>query len=233
MISVITPTRNRPELLRENIDAFLKQDYKNKEQIIIIDGGTDEVYEKYYKLIDEYKKHKELYFIPLRENHGCPAALNVGIKFCHGDYITIIADDDLLYDNNSLSSRILSFDKTTEVIYTGFKTSDLKVNINSTVEAAPVDRKKIFEKDYINIQSMMWKKSIHKRIGYFSEDLINNEDWEFKIKCLMECEVKAVNIISVVSRYHAENKSMVNRQLTNECGAMLLKRMGKLYAAYK
>ena len=225
-ISVITPTFNRPELLRETIESFLRQDYKDKEMIIINDGGDSK---KFNRIISEHPDDSSFYFLERNKNEGCPVSLNSGIKVSTGEMICIIADDDLLEGTDSLSSRIAGFEPETDVVYTGAYNVDISNKVLSTNRVSPVDKDRIWNQDYINIQSMMWRRRVHDKIGYFSEDLINNEDWEWKIKCLMECNVKALDLLSVRSRYHGGNKSTVDRKTTNECAEKLMKRMKEKY----
>lgn len=227
-ISVITPTYNRPKMLRETIESFLRQDYKDKEMIIRMDGCDIKYDDGYTKVCNDYNHDPHIMLIG-GEHKGCSASLNSCINFSSGDFICIIADDDLLEGPDSLSSRIAGFDPETEVVYTGAYNVDINNNVLSTNKVSPVDKKRIWDQDYINIQSMMWRRSVHDKIGYFSEDLINNEDWEWKIKCLMECNVKALDLLSVRSRYHGQNKSLVDRKVTNECAEKLMKRMKEKY----
>lgn len=221
MISVITPTFNRPDLLKQTIESFNKQDYEDRELIIVNDGSNIK-YEGISKIPFSYKHGQYIW----QEHSGCPTALNNGIKHSKGDLICIIADDDLLHGTTSLSQRAEAFkDPEVEVIYTGAYNVDIGNKVISEQRAKPVSKDAIWKQDYINIQSMMWRRSVHDKIGYFSEDLINNEDWEWKIKCLMECEVRMLDILSVRSRYHGQNKSLLNRNDTNRCAHILLERM--------
>lgn len=226
-ISVITPTYNRPELLKETIKSFIAQDYENKEMIIVNDASTVDGYLEINKITMQCDN---IFYCSSLENKGCPSSINRGIKeISSGDLICIIADDDLLVEPDSLSKRVQGFDNDTEVLYTGFYTIDHAGNQMSRAYPIEPDKDLIWQKDYINIQSMMWRRSVHDKIGYFSEDLINNEDWEWKIKCLMECNVKAIGDLTVKSRYHGNNKSIVNRAETNKCAEILIKRMKERY----
>lgn len=224
-VSVITPTYNRPDLLRETIESFIRQDYENKEMIIVDDGSTTD----YSFISKEYIGKYNIAYAFCR-HAGCPSSLNEGISLTDGDLICIIADDDLLEGKKSLSVRAKAFeDPEVEVIYTGAYNVDVNNKVLSMNPPFPVDKERIWKQDYINIQSMMWRRTVHDKIGYFSEDLINNEDWEWKIRCLMECNVKALDILSVRSRYHGQNKSLMNRNDTNRCANILLERMAKKY----
>jgi glycosyltransferase involved in cell wall biosynthesis len=226
MISVITPTYNRPQLLKQAIDSFIRQDYKDKEMIIVNDGST----EGYIDIQLFINERPEIKFLNHVENMGCPHSLNTGIQYSKGDLICILADDDLLDGDDSFSARAKAFeDPEVEVIYTGAYNVDITNKVLSEQRGKPVDKDAIWRQDYINIQSMMWRRSVHDKIGYFSVDLINNEDWEWKIKCLMECNVKMLDILSVRSRYHGQNKSLIDRYTTNKCAHILLKRMNEKY----
>ena len=223
-VSIIIPTHNRPELFEQSLKSVIKQDYENKEIIVVMDG-CDKTFDAYIKLAREYDA------IPFYDiaHEGCPGALNYGINKSTGDLICVLADDDLMYGNNSLTLRVNGFDKNTDVIYTGANSIDINNKIMDIKRAEPVNKDLIWKLDYINIQSMMWRRSLHEKIGYFSIDLINNEDWEWKIKCLMESTVKMLDCITVSSRYHGQNKSIANRDITNKCADILMKRMKKKY----
>jgi len=224
MISVITPTYNRPDFLLQAIGSFLRQDIQNKEMIIVNDGSSSD----YTTVKNQVNAREELKYYE-KENGGVASALNFGLHKAKGNFICILADDDLLNGMNSLSERMESFLNDVEVIYTGNYNINVNGEIIATMKVKPVDINMIWQQDYINIQSMMWKKEVHEKIGYFSEDLINNEDWEWKIKCLMECRVKAIDMISVKTRYHGQNKSLINRDMTNKCAGILMERMKKKY----
>ncbi len=223
-VSVIIPTYNRPAMLRQAIDSVINQTYKDFEIIVVNDGGDSKKYNEVAQSVNSDCTD----FIEI-EHSGCPTALNEGIKYSSGDLICVLADDDIMSGIDSIKHRVEGFGKDTEVIYTGFYTVNANCELMDTFEVEPVNKDKIWKRDYINIQSMMWRRSVHDKLGYFSEDLINNEDWEFKIKCLMECNVKALDIYSVKTRYHGNNKSMVDRDMTNKCAGILMKRMKERY----
>ncbi|MHA2366848.1 MAG: glycosyltransferase [Candidatus Hodarchaeales archaeon] len=223
-VSVIIPTYNRPALLQKAIQSVVAQDYEDKEIIVVMDG-CDDTFQQY---IDISKIYNDIMFYDIT-HVGCPGALNYGIKHADGDFICILADDDLMSGKDSITKRVNAFDNNTEVIYTGANNIDINGRIMSAHKVKPVDKDRIWNEDYINIQSMIWRKSVHEKLGYFSVDLINNEDWEWKIKCLMECNVKALDEITVSSRYHGHNKSIKNRAMTNKCADILIKRMRSKY----
>jgi glycosyltransferase involved in cell wall biosynthesis len=105
-ISVCVPTYNRPETLRQLINSFLKQDYKNKE-LVISDDSTNNLVEKTVKSFNNesikyYKNNPSLRFA---------TNLITSIKRASGDYIVILGDDDVFFKNNVLTKYVKVFNK--------------------------------------------------------------------------------------------------------------------------
>ena len=75
----------------------------------------------------------------------------------------------------------------------------------------------------------MWRRSIHHKIGYFEEDMLYNEDWEFKIKCLMECNVKAIDSYTIKYRRWHGMKSMKDRHAMGKCKEVFMARLKRRY----
>jgi glycosyltransferase involved in cell wall biosynthesis len=205
-VSIIIPTYNRPKFLREAVDSALKQDYENKEIIIVDDGSDDGLLSAVGFAIDN---NPEISFFS-KGNGGVASAMNMGIEYSSGDLITILQDDDLYYDKKAISNMVKLFKKNIEVVWTSvceFKDDGW----HHIVPAPPVNVYDVWKEDIINLDVMMWRRSIHDKIGYFSEDLLSNEDWEFEIKCVMECCCYSEDILTHQYRRHDGNKSTVNK----------------------
>lgn len=93
LITIITPTYNRRNLLDQLFDSLLKQTNYGFEWLIVDDGsddGTDLIVEKYKKqdaFIVQYIK---------KQNGGKHTALNVGIKLINTELTMIVDSDDQL-----------------------------------------------------------------------------------------------------------------------------------------
>lgn len=91
-ISIIIPVYNTEKYIERCLDSVLKQEYENKEIIVINDGSTDKSEEKINKYINQIKYIK-------KENGGLSDARNVGIEKATGKYIMFIDSDDYIEDN--------------------------------------------------------------------------------------------------------------------------------------
>src|SRR5437763_12352369 len=90
LFSVIIPTYNRLQFLKEAIDSVLNQTYNNFELIIVDDGSTDGTSEF---IINEYKKDARINFY-FKENEERGAARNYGLNKAKGTYAVFFDSDD-------------------------------------------------------------------------------------------------------------------------------------------
>lgn len=223
-ISTIIPTYNRKALLAEAVESWNVQKYVNKE-LIIIDDASKPPYG------DEYLKYKNVKVFHHLENHGVASAMNHGIKEARGEIIHILQDDDLYYDEFVLlkMSDYFQIDKQVEVLWGGVIEIDNTGKKIKEIKSPAITPFDIWNDDYINLCSMFWKKSIHDKIGYFSDDLISNEDWEFEIKCLMECICYNVKSYIIQYRRHIGNKSTRNAGKMKEYEEIFKARLRERY----
>lgn len=118
LISVIIPTFNNDNYIKETINSVLNQTYTELEIIIIDDGSTDLTREIVNSFDD--KRIKYLFI----ENSGGPARpRNVGIQKATGKYIAFLDSDDIwLSDKIERQLAIFESDNSCDVIFGDAKT---------------------------------------------------------------------------------------------------------------
>lgn len=225
-ISVICPTFNRPELIKHTVYSFLEQDYPDKELIIINDGGNE------YEFIKELRS-KEIIYIH-KENGGVGSALAQGVEESSGSLLCLLPDDDLFYGDQSLMRRSLPFklNKNIDVICTSTVGIDEYGNQIAKYPIEALDKKRIWRQDYINTLGMMWRRSVHDKIGNFDTRLKCNDDWDWKMRCLFGCNVIRIsNFITAKWRRHEGANSMENESsgLRKKMEALIRKKIIKQY----
>lgn len=92
-ISLIIPTKNRPEYLRECLSSLICQD-ANFEVILVDDGN---VYPEHTLRL--FHKMFPIKYIKSPENHlkdSCLVPIRIGMNMADGDYVKIVGDDDWL-----------------------------------------------------------------------------------------------------------------------------------------
>lgn len=87
LISIVIPTYNRADLLREALESVYAQTYSNYEVIVVDDGSTDHT----DLMLDEYAGRARV----LRQSRGgISSARNAGLRACSGDYVAFLDNDD-------------------------------------------------------------------------------------------------------------------------------------------
>lgn len=104
LVSILIPTYNRKNILFDRaIQSVLKQTYLDIEIIIVDDGSTDGTFDSLIEFnhpkIKVYKNSRSKYRYPNKAIYhwfaGGVSALNHGLKYCRGQYIARIDDDDM------------------------------------------------------------------------------------------------------------------------------------------
>jgi len=104
LFTVIIHTYNRPEFLRETMEAILNQTYDNLEIIIIDNGSTEKTKEYLY----EYKtRDKRVNLLRFEKNKfrwddphlSIDVCYNAALKMSTGDYIWHQEDDDIISED--------------------------------------------------------------------------------------------------------------------------------------
>ena len=110
LVSIIIPCYNAQKYVKRFRDSILRQTYKKIQLIIVDDASTDKTVDilKQYKEIME-NEIEEYLIIQQLKNQGQAAAVNRGLKFVKGEYLTG-ADIDDEYTDNAVEQKVLFFE---------------------------------------------------------------------------------------------------------------------------
>jgi glycosyltransferase involved in cell wall biosynthesis len=204
MISIIIPSYNRAEFLKEAIQSVLDQDYyagdsesRRFELLVIDDGSTDQtksvVGSFSSPVVYRYQNHK-----------GVSAARNLGVELSQGDYVAFLDSDDLWKpDKITVQMSVMKSLPQTKICYTE------EVWIRNSVFVNP--RKKhqkysgwIFEKVLplclLSLSSALFHRSVFKEVGIFDENLPACEDYDFGIRAALRYPIHLISKPLIVKR---------------------------------
>lgn len=183
-ISIITVTKNSQKTIETAIKSFIKQDYKNKE-LILIDGKSSD---KTISIINKYK-NKISKFISEKDK-GIYDALNKGFKNSKGDIIGILHSDDK-YNNEKVLSKIMRVfnDKNVSLIHTNV---DIKYKKFKRIFISKKQfRNEDFSKGLMPPHTgIFFKRKILDQIGYFNLKFKYAADLDFIIRCFKRKKIK-------------------------------------------
>lgn len=90
LVSIITITRNRAQLIGRCIESLQKQTYTNYEHIIVDGASEDNTKE----VVKSYFNDERVVYIQLEENLSIPKTIWTGFEQSRGRYIAFLDDDD-------------------------------------------------------------------------------------------------------------------------------------------
>ena len=111
LVSIITVVKDNPHALEDTIQSVLSQSCKNKEQLIIDGGSTQETLEvltRYEQKIDFWLSHTD---------QGIYDAMNRGTLLARGTWLLFLNAGDYFYTSESLLELLSYCDEQAELVY--------------------------------------------------------------------------------------------------------------------
>lgn len=180
LVSVIIPSYNAAEYVKEAVDSALRQTYSEVEVVVVDDGSTD----KTKQALAPYIGKKQIKYI-YQDNKGLAGARNTGIKNSSGEYIAFLDADDLfLPEKIEEQVRIFEDNRSYGVCYSDLLHFDEVGNFYHHRYKYPSGN--IFEpllhRQFMNPLTVMVRKEIFDQYGYFDEKLHRSEDWDLWLR---------------------------------------------------
>lgn len=119
LFTVVIPTYNRPEYLRQAIESVLDQTFKNFE-LIVVDDAPDEAARQVVQAFG----NERLRYVKNDRASGGAGTRNSGITRANGQWVAFLDDDDLWLPEKleRQAKQIASLDSDVALIYTGHTT---------------------------------------------------------------------------------------------------------------
>lgn len=179
-VSVIIPTYNRREMVKEAIGSVLDQGVEDLELIVVDDGSTDGTAEE----ISGYGGRVRLF--RHERNRGVSAARNRGILHAKGKYIGFLDSDDL-WVKGKLKAQVAFLDENPQ--YPLCYTDEIWIRRGRRVNPMRKHGKYsgwIFEKCLplciVSPSSALMRRSLFSKVGLFDEALPVCEDYDFWLR---------------------------------------------------
>ena len=178
LVSIILPTYNGANYIKDALDSILKQTYTNWELIIVDDCSTDNTLE----IIQEYaQKDNRIKIITNNTNKKLPASLNIGFEAAHGEYFTWTSDDNM-YKENAIEYMADFLDKNTDVdlVSCNFDFINEDGSYNNTFTNLVKNRCPLQLVKQCNVGAcFMYRKGIAQKVGKYNTDMFCAEDYDY------------------------------------------------------
>ena len=210
LVSVVMPTYNRRNYIRESLDSILAQDFSDFEVIVVDDGSTDGT-EKEVRLYQDRIRYIR------QENRGAGAARNVGIRKARGQYIAFMDSDDLSRPHHlkCLSSFLDRNPECAMVVGNGGYLEGNYRNRSTIISAKRVKRlehrgvtvKELFDGRVVRLQGTMTRKSVFEEIGLLDEWFRLSYDLDIALRIIKDHQIGFINEEVYLWRQHGDNIS--------------------------
>ncbi|PZR97226.1 MAG: hypothetical protein DLM67_08380, partial [Candidatus Nephthysia bennettiae] len=199
LVSVVIPTRDRQQLLRQALKSVMAQTgVPTRLQLIIADNGllpgVVEIAEEYGA---EYVATGAV---------GPGAVRNAGLRLALGDYVAFLDDDDA-WTLEHLSSHlaVLERDRSLGATVSRMTIGDANARPSGREGApakAPVglDLFALFLSYFPSVCSVVARRGAVAALGGFDERLIHGEDWDWNLRLALQNRVGFVNRTTFVMR---------------------------------
>jgi len=196
-LTIIIPTFNRADFLKESIQSVLSQTFTDFELIVVDDGSTDHTAEV-------AREFPGIHYVSCAVNSGVSHARNLGIGLARGRYICFLDSDDL-WVNSKLETQIRWMESHAEcrLCYTD------EIWIRKGVRVNPMNKHRKYSGDIfsrslprciVSPSSVLMRASLFDEVGMFDEDLPVCEDYDLWLRISLKFPVHFIEEKLIVKR---------------------------------
>lgn len=220
-VSIITPSYNQGEFIKETIESVLNQTYKNIEYIVMDGGSTDDTVEILKSYGNRIKWISE-------KDKGQADAVNKGLEAATGEIIGWLNSDDTYYPDTikTVVEYFLS-NQETDMIYGEGDYIDRYSEVIGKYDTKIFDYSLLANECFICQPAAFFTKSIVDSVGRLNADLQLCMDYELWMRIGKFGNVLYVPETLATSRMYDENKTLSRRrEVYEECCKVLKKHYG-------
>jgi len=184
LVSIITPVYNGERFIQETLESVHNQTYGMIECIIVDDGSQD----KTMSLIAFFLFDKRFRYV-YQDNAGAASALNAGIRLSKGEYVAwLSADDVFMPDKIECQVAVMENDPSISATYTDFEIINGEgEHVENVHVIPPIDGdmfQQVLLQNIINGSSILIRRGVFEKIGYFREDILVDVDGDMWLRML-------------------------------------------------
>lgn len=205
-ITVVLPTRNRPDLLRRALASLLSQTFKDFEVLVVNDGGQDVV-----ELAQEFQlAGLEIALFDHPHQRGQAAARNTALEQALGTWIAYLDDDDAYLPDHLETLLGAVEDSGARVAFTEGRALAEGPGQGQSPPTDEADRTASGAEGPSCLNAVLHARALLGEVGGFDEDMPVGEDQAFLARLLQHG--KAVHVPQVTfETYWREGPSNISR----------------------
>jgi glycosyltransferase involved in cell wall biosynthesis len=217
-VSIVTPSYNMAEYLRDSIESVLTQDYPRLEYLIIDGGSTDGT----LAILESYGSRLRHLSGPDR---GAADAINRGFELSSGDiFAWLNADDTYLPGAVRIATAHLSQNHDAAAVYGEGQWVDARGRFVGRYPTQEFDMNQLARECYICQPACFMRRTAFAGVNRLDESLHFAFDYDLWIKLARRAPLVHIPETLATSRMHAANKTLSNRKKVFQEGFHVLQR---------
>ena len=215
LVSVIIPTYDRPDYLREAVDSVFAQTYPFIEILVIDDGSsaggarTKSALKPYLSPDSSSPRMPKITYL-YQKNCGLISAVNRGLALAQGEYIQRLDDDDrLLPEKIARSVEVFRACPAVGLVATGYYHIDAAGKRIHTFPPCPCSEParllNMLMRCISACAGVMVRSRAHQKVGAYRD--IKAQDYEMWIRVAKEFKVETINFPLAEYRRHPGNST--------------------------
>lgn len=244
-VSVVIPTYNRADIIRDALESVLAQSYQDFEILVVDDGSSDNTCEVVASL-----GSSKIRFIRSERNFGCSAAYNRGIKEATGNLIAFLDSDDI-WEPEYLEREVdfLSRHPEVGVVFCDTEIRGPEMHVDSIVslmDAFPkylrknpkaseyiIDARQMYlcllQEVPIKPSATVARREVFSKAGVFDEQWPSGTDWDLFLRMSRQTNFGYIDRALVTQRhrsdathrkYYEKDKTFLIGQFSKEKAAL-------------
>jgi glycosyltransferase involved in cell wall biosynthesis len=204
-VTVVVPTRNRPELLTRTVDSLLAQEGVDV-HVLVVDDGSDPPVERLLPSRARVRvlRNETARGVAAARNRGAAEAVTSWVAFC---------DDDDLWTPDKLAGQVRAAERSAaRWAYTGavkFSAGPVVWQVMTPPEVDEV-RTRLAERNLIpaGASNVLVDRATFLALGGFDEELAHLADWDLWLRLLADAPPARAPGLGVAYRLHPQAMSL-------------------------
>jgi glycosyltransferase involved in cell wall biosynthesis len=203
IVSVILPTRDRAHCIADAIASVQAQHFTDWELIIVDDGSLDDT----ASVVEPFLDDRRIHYVTQAASGSC-AARNHGQRLARGGLIAYLDSDNVWYPG-FLSAAVdtLAIEPTVGLVY-GVLVTDVHQLEATRLFWVPFDRGRLLETNFIDMNTIVHRRSLIEAYGNFDETIDRMDDWDLVLRYTEHAPARALPVLA--ARYRVRDDRRIS-----------------------
>jgi glycosyltransferase involved in cell wall biosynthesis len=201
LVSVVMPSLNQAEFIRDSIDSVLHQDYAPIELIVVDGRSSDDT----VRILSSYRDR--LRWVSEFDG-GQTAAINKGFRMATGEIIGWLNADDLYLPGAVRTAvEFLAQHRSADLVYGEADHIDRNGHIIAPYPTEPFSLSRLHQTCFICQPTVFFRRGVFDRVGLLDEHFSSAMDYEYWVRVAHSGEIGYCAVRLAQSRLHPEAKT--------------------------